>query len=379
MPTAVAAVLLIGAVVTGLFSEKTGRQNKNQEAAIVAEFGELKNCRWVKSDSQIAVGDEIRIGQRIELSSGSAEVLFHTGARLTIVGPAIIEPRSKNGGFLTLGEVHLETETPESKGFTIETPSSTFVDISTAFTASVAPDGLSRLEVTEGEVDVLLDGVKKPKRLKQGETLFVEPGERKIITLIEPGDGTADFRFPTIEPPSAEDYADQSSGNATIHVADGVLRTQAAASGPASVLLDGKGQPQQGAPRQSAFFETGGNGNFLVVLGKAISITKINSYSWHQHDLVKEHRERALQIFTLYGYAGEELPDLSLSPEKSGWTRIARVNSEQFFNVNERLDRPAQQASSITADEGDVGKYRYLLWVTKRNTFYGEFDVFGAP
>ena len=221
----------------------------------------------------------------------------------------------------------------------------------------MAPDGLSRLEVTEGEVDVLLDGVKKPKRLKQGETLFVEPGERKIITLIEPGDGTADFRFPTIEPPSAEDYADQSSGNATIHVADGVLRTQAAASGPASVLLDGKGQPQQGA----------------------ISITKINSYSWHQHDLVKEHRERALQIFTLYGYAGEELPDLSLSPEKSGWTRIARVNSEQFFNVNERLDRPAQQASSITADEGDVGKYRYLLWVTKRNTFYGEFDVFGAP
>ena len=63
----------------------------------------------------------------------------------------------------------------------------------------------------------------------------------------------------------------------------------------------------------------------------------------------------------------------------SAWTRITRVNSDQFFKVNERLDRPAQQACSITAASGNLGRFRYLLWHTKGSTFFGEFDVYGAP
>tara|TARA_R110002096_G_scaffold123315_16_gene266910 strand:- start:169 stop:1518 length:1350 start_codon:yes stop_codon:yes gene_type:complete len=379
VPTAIAAVLMIGAIVTNAMWSKRGTDHPN-ESLTVAQFGELKDCRWVVSDARISSGDEIKIGQRIELSSGSAEVLFHTGARLTIVGPAIIEPRSENSGFLTLGEVYLVAETPESKGFTIETPVSKFIDIGTAFTATVSPDGLSRLEVSEGEVDVVLDGM-EPKRLRRGETIYVEPGEQQILTRIESGDGTPDFRFPTIEPPSRDDYADQASGKATIRVARGELKTspRQSGSGPASILLDGMGQPKQDAPRQSAFFQTGQKGSFIVDLGQSINLTKINSYSWHQHYLIEEHRERAQQRFTLYGYAGDELPDLSQPPNEAGWTRLARVNSDQFFRVNERLDRPAQQACSITAAQGSLGRYRYLLWKVNRNTFFGEFDVFGAP
>ena len=47
--------------------------------------------------------------------------------------------------------------------------------------------------------------------------------------------------------------------------------------------------------------------------------------------------------------------------------------------VGTRLDRPAQQACSITAARGSLGRYRYLLWEINRNTFFGEFDGFGAP
>lgn len=380
LPTAAAAVLLIGAIVNSVMWSEKGVQNNPAEPQIVAQFGELKDCRWVDSDTRIEPGDEIQVGRRIELSSGSAEVLFQTGARLTLVGPAIIELRSENSGFLTLGEVSLVAETPESKGFTIETPISKFIDIGTAFTATVSPDGLSRLEVTEGEVDVVLDGI-EPHRLKRGETIYVEPGEQKILTRIESGDGTAAFGFPTIEPPSRDDYADQASGRGTIRIARGELRIlpTARGSGPASVLLDGVGQSRQDAPLQSAFFNTGQNGSFLVDLGQAIDITKINSYSWHQHDLIEEHRERAQQRFTLYGYAGDEMPDLSLPPDEAGWTRLARVNSDRFFRVNDRLDRPAQQACSITGARGAIGRYRYLLWEINRNTFFGEFDVYGAP
>ena len=373
LPTAAAAALAV--LACGLW----WKSNQAVKPELVAQFGELVDCRWVDSNVRVQSGDAIRSGQRIELSDGSVEVLFKTGAKLKLVGPAIVEMRTENSVFLTLGEAHLVAKTPESKGFVVETPNSKFVDISTAFTATVSADGLSRLEVSEGEVDVVLDGVEKARRLRAGETLYVEPGKRKIVTLIEAGDGTADFRFPTIAPPSRGDYADQASGIAKIQVVHGELQGGPKLGGPASVLVDGAGQSMQDSPRESAFFKSRSGGGILIDLGQAVSISRINSYSWHQHQEIDEHRERARQRFVVYGYAGDELPDLELSPKKSGWTRIARVNSDKFFRVNDRLDRPAQQACSISAAEGDIGRFRYLLWEVRPTTFYGELDVYGEP
>jgi hypothetical protein len=93
----------------------------------------------------------------------------------------------------------------------------------------------------------------------------------------------------------------------------------------------------------------------------------------------ESHRHRARQRFTLYGYAGDQLPDITLTPSESGWTRIARVNSDRFFEVSTPLERPAQQASSITAAQGEIGRFRYLLWEVTGNTFFGEIDVFATP
>ena len=70
---------------------------------------------------------------------------------------------------------------------------------------------------------------------------------------------------------------------------------------------------------------------------------------------------------------------MTRSPRRAGWTRIARVNTDRFFEVHEPLERPAQQACTITAARGEIGQFRYLLWVTHGGTFFGEFDVFGSP
>ena len=148
-------------------------------------------------------------------------------------------------------------------------------------------------------------------------------------------------------------------------------------SGPASLLLDGAGQSNPNAPLESVFFRDHTSGAFLVDLGHMVSISKINTYSWHQHHAIEAHRHRAQQRFTLYGYPDDTLPDLSRPLEETGWTRIARVHSDEFFHVNEPLDRPAQQASSITATQGEVGRFRYLLWDVKHHTFFGELDVHG--
>ena len=377
---AIVATLLVIAA-TGAWW--VSRHNRTTVAAPeqVARFVGLDESDWMVSSNQVQIGDAILVGQRIELSSGSAELEFNSGARLKLVGPAIVEPLTNNSAFLMMGEVHVVAQTPTSKGFRLNTRTSTFVDISTAFSATVAPDGLSRLDVTEGEVDVVLEGAGASPRLRSGESLYVEPGQRQVMTRIEQGSGTAAFQFPTIEPPRSNDLADQAVGRADIQVIRGKLNFKpgGGTSGPASVLLDGAGQSKQNAPMESAFFDDNTSGSLLVDLGQVVSVHKVNSYSWHQHDKQEQHRHRAQQRFTLYGFAGNELPDLDLPPASTGWTRIARVNSDRFFRVGHPLDRPAQQASSVTAAQGEIGQFRYLLWEVNHHTFFGELDVFGSP
>ena len=377
MPVAAAAAMLVTGFLV-LSGPEISKRLERRDA--VARFGQLDSCRWMDPATQVLGGDGIAAGQRVELAAGRAELHFADGARVTVLGPAIFEPRSPMGGFLTLGQVRVAAEVESTKGFVVSTPTSNFVDIGTAFTAGVSADGLSRLEVTEGIVDVVFGGPENAQRLRAGETMLVEPGEKKILTSIEAGDGTAAFRFPSIPPPSADDDADRSQGRSSIRVTHGTLgRDAGRLGGAAEVLLDGEGQSKQDSPRESVYFSPGPDGAFVVDLGRVMPVKRIHSYSWHQNEAIAAHRERAQQCFTLYGWTGDDAPDFNLPPEEAGWTRIARVNTDESLHVEKRLDRPAQQACAISAESGDIGRFRYLLWEVRGGTFYGEVDVFADP
>ena len=359
------------------------------EPAAVAQFGALHDVRWVAPNTQFSPGDRLRPGQRVELSAGSAGVIFASGAEVTLLGPCIFEVTSANGGFLTLGQLKAVAATPNSKGFTVRTRTARVVDIGTEFVAAAAADGQSRIDVTSGEVHVHLDGASAPHRLHTGEALSVEAGQTQVLVRIEQGGGTAAFRFPTIEPPSDRDFADRSQGFATMQVVrGGLFLTAPVPSGPPDLLLDGRGQTTPDSPAESVFFGPNDSGALRLDLGRAITISRINTYSWHQSKAV-ENRVRAVQKFTLFGFAGDDPPMFEGAPAEAGWVPIARVDSDDFFRVMQPIDRPAQQACSITGARGTVGRYRYLLWavepthsVTKPvldNTFYAEFDVYGQP
>ena len=359
------------------------------ERAAVAQLGALHEVRWVAPDARFNPGDPLRPGQRVELSAGSAGVIFASGARVTLLGPCIFEVTDANSGFLTLGQLKAVALTPASKGFTVRTRTARVVDIGTEFVAAAAPDGQSRIDVTSGEVDVHLNGAGTPHRLRTGEALAVEAGSSQVLVRIEPGDGTADFRFPSIPPPSDRDFADQSRGQATMQVVrGGLFYTAPIPSGPPALLLDGRGQTAPDSPAESVFFGPNDSGTLLLDLGRVITIAQINTYSWHQNQTA-ENRVRAVQKFTLFGFAGAAPPTFGGPPAEAGWVPIARVDSDDFFRVMQPIDRPAQQACAITGAQGSIGRYRYLLWmveptlsVTKPvldNTFYAEFDVYGQP
>lgn len=386
--SALAAVLLLGVGTLVWLSVGT---HGPAPARMVAEFGPFERVRWVGLQEP-REGEAIRAGQRVEIASGKVRIDFASGATVTLVGPAVLDVESELSAYLELGQLLAKADTPQSRGFTVRTRTSRVLDLGTEFTAESAADGQSRVGVVSGAVEVSAGG--QQHLLRSGDMLLVEPGPARVVVRIERGDETPAFRFPTIEPPSDRDYADARQGHARVTVAKGTLakhnlQRPESWSGPAEVLLDGRGQRNQDVPNDSVFFSNNSDGKLLLDLGSPVSISKINSYSWHQNGLNADNRLRAQQNYTLYGCAGATPPTVDDAPEAAGWVQIARVNSDEYFNVVSRLDRPAQQGCSITSASGTLGRYRYLLLDVKpsrypdfklpNHTFYGELDVYAQP
>lgn len=379
--TALAAAIILPIGLMALF--------KNLPAtATVAKIGAASSdIRWL-SDPQ-SEGEGLREGTRLKLASGSVEIRFSSGALTRLHGPAHFEVVSQNSGFLHYGEAFSRADNEQSNGFTIQTHSGDFVDQGTEFLTTASVDGYSQLHVTSGAVDVAVPGLER-QRLRTGSGIGIEPGEVPVLIRIEQGDETPAFKFPTIPPPSDSDLADRKQGSARVEWwptdTDDHRNDLSPNSGPADLLIDGLGQTGEDQPAESLFFRDGSNGLIVIDLGSEVPISKINTYSWHRSAHDPDIRRRAVQRYTLWG-CGETKPDsLPDSGRASGWTRIARVNTDAFFGVKEEPDRPPQQACSIFSGKKDMGSFRYLLFevvptpmpegMRPRHTFFGEIDVF---
>ena len=348
---------------------------------IVAQVSKLRNCQWASSAAPLSEGNLLRHGQTLQLSSGAAEILYENGALITLAGPSNYRLESAAEGVLLIGQLTMRATRPSAEGFAVRTSSARTVDLGTEFVALAGADGHSQIDVTEGSVEVQVgSGVRH--RLNAGESIDVEPGNPSVTAKIESGDNTPAFRFPTISPPSATDYADESQKHATIRVVRGTLARE---SGGVERLIDGRAQSQADSPHESVFFEKGSKGMILMDLGRPIAIEKINTYSWHLNGGASTDRVRATQKYLLYGSNGATAPMVDGAALDGRWALIGRVNTDEFFAVSHASERPPQQAVSITASQGAIGTYRYLLWdlyptlnhSAEDNTFYGEFDVYG--
>ncbi len=356
-------------------------------AQSVATIGELKNCRLNGTGKLPMTGNSVFRGQRFDLASGAMQIRFASGALAMIHGPAIFDISSRNSGFLTSGKVQVTACSERPTEFSLKTVSASAVHQCAEFDVSVGLNGRTRFDVSKGSLNVYIPTIDLSQQLESGATIEFETTSDQIVTLIESGDGTPGFHFPTIPAPTSTDLADHSRGTARIH-SFGVLEAQ---SGVAEVLLNGKGQTDSDNPNESFYFEQNTTGSIVLDLGRRTAITMINTYSWHQSDRVWYETdkcfERAPQKYVLYGFEGDEMPAVTAPFTEFGWVRIAQVNTDDFFHTQSDALRPPQQASSIRAGQGSLGTYRFLLWDVRpsigfenkaeHNTFYGEFDVFG--
>ena len=357
---------------------------RDEKGASVARLESCANCTWIDPAAAPAEGDNLSIGQKLELSSGRAKIVFDCGAEVTLWGPAIFQIKSAKNGFMPLGQLSVRAATPAARGFTVASRSAVAEDLGTEFGMMASPDGHSRISVTSGQVEVQSGSATFQTPPSAGQSIEVEPNSRSITARIESGNDTAAFKFPTIDPPSARDYADASQHHATIRVARGKPHPD---SGPVGVLLDGRGQSRSDSPGESFYFDENTSGLILLDLGRAIDVSRVNTYSWHKGDVDNRDRTRAVQKYYLYGARGPQPPSTEGDPVANGWTLIARVNTDEFFGLPHDVARPAQQGVSIAAEQGPIGKYQFLLWDVRPspadklpvndNAFFGEFDVYG--
>jgi hypothetical protein len=389
-----AVVLAFGSLAALVGLAIHGGQRVEQASiatAPVARLTRATGCRWNGPQVGFSPGAELAAGQELELAAGEAEIAFRSGAVVVVRGPSILKIESDKRARLLVGRVTARAETEQSHGFILSTQTTCVTDLGTEFHVQAAADGHSEIHVTSGAVEIQTVKHRARHRLEVGDTAQVEPGDAGVFAVIESGSGTPDFKFPTIEPPSNRDYAGLSQHHATIRIAEGALSID---SGRAERLLDGAGQSKADSPGESCFFGNNQKGRIVLDLGKAVRVRKVNTYSWHKYEQVPSEHDRydvrATQRYNLFGYAGSSPPPTEGDPAAHGWTLISRVNTDDFFSVPPLRNRPEQQAVSITAAEGDVGCYQFLLWdvrpthvnafpphgETDQNTFFGEFDVY---
>ncbi len=350
---------------------------------VVAEFNAVGDARWAESlKSPPQPSTRLVAGQCVALAGGQVGITFGSGASIVLTGPADFQVLSENSGFLRFGSLSATAATQSSKGFTIKTDSAHVVDLGTEFRVQANSFGDSQVSVTSGQVHVHPSSAGQLCDLRAGHSLSLANGASKIMTRIEQGDGTDAFRFPTIEPPTANDYADQSQGAAGIRLLQGKVDNS-----PNDIwnLNDGAAQSYDDSAFESFYLAKSYTASGFVTfdLHRSMKVKKINAYSWHVSFLDASDSARAVQKFILYGSNGDLSPEVS---DLQDWTVIASINSDSYFSSMAE-QRPAQVASSISAPEGYVGEFRYLIWEIScdirqcsgaivPHTFFGEIDVY---
>ena len=98
------------------------------------------------------MGDDLAPGRKLVLRSGLAELMFTSGAKALLQGPATLEVGSKTSALLRRGKVTVTVLDPDARGFEIDTPGMKYTDLGTEFGVLVATDGVQEVHVFRGKV-----------------------------------------------------------------------------------------------------------------------------------------------------------------------------------------------------------------------------------
>lgn len=113
----------------------------------------------------------------LRLKSGLAQIEFYQGARVTLEGPANFELVSASEARCTSGKLSAHVP-PQARGFKIQTPKGTVVDLGTDFGLDLnSPE--AQVHVFKGEIELHPDGATM-QPLKEGEAMLLADTARRL-------------------------------------------------------------------------------------------------------------------------------------------------------------------------------------------------------
>lgn len=146
------------------------------------------DCRWYVNAAGEKAGQSFRRGDVLHLASGKLLLRYEHGVDVTLQGPALYELASRTNASLTLGRATVQVA-EGGKGFTVDSPRVSVIDLGTEFGIGVSSDGATDVLVFNGEVDVSFvaptAGTTKPQRLRMGEGVRLDAAGTKsrIVSL----------------------------------------------------------------------------------------------------------------------------------------------------------------------------------------------------
>ncbi len=143
-----ACVALVGGWIGSGLIEST-RSESEATTASVAVLTRAVNLEW--ESPAMTAGTPLVPGV-LKMKSGLAQIEFYHGARVLIEGPAEFELVSAGEATCTRGKLSAQVP-PQAKGFRINTPKGTIVDLGTEFGLDVS-SGTSVVHVFKGEVEL---------------------------------------------------------------------------------------------------------------------------------------------------------------------------------------------------------------------------------
>lgn len=174
---AAAAVLIAGFFGWLALRPSSGPKGIRQVAAI-AVLKEEVDAVWRKSPH--TSGSALTPGM-LSLESGMAAIVFTSGARILLEGPAELQLISNMEASCRSGKLRAHVP-PPAQGFTILTPSSRVVDRGTIFGLSVRNDGSALVKVMQGEVE--LQHQKSVYQIKTNAAALIDPAGNPTPTRI---------------------------------------------------------------------------------------------------------------------------------------------------------------------------------------------------
>jgi hypothetical protein len=150
--------------------------------AFVATLTDGVDIKWADPELPTQLDSPLRPGY-MKLVEGYAEITFDGCAKAIIQAPVEIELQNGSRAYLQSGKL-TATVSLEARGFTVNTPSASIIDLGTEFGVYVKEDCSSDIHVFEGKVSLLagkIDGI-VDKPLNKAEQIVGAGQARRIKT-----------------------------------------------------------------------------------------------------------------------------------------------------------------------------------------------------